>query len=58
MFMAKAWVAFFGSIVTALTAALSDDVFNATDTQQVILTMVPAFATLWAAYNAPYRPAP
>jgi len=56
MYMAKAWVAFFGAILTALTAALSDDVLGASDAQQVALTVIPALATLWAAYNAPYAP--
>lgn len=56
MFMAKAWAGFFGSILTALVAALSDDLFDATDTQQVVLTVVTALMTLWAAYNAPYAP--
>lgn len=53
---AKAWVAFVGTGVTALTAALSDDVFNINDTTQIIVTLVPAFATLYATYQAPYRP--
>ncbi len=53
---AKAWVAFAGSLVTALTAALSDDVFNASDTQQVVLTGVTALFTLAATYYAPYKP--
>ncbi len=48
---AKAWVAFAGSIVTALTAAMSDDVFSINDTEQVIVTLVPAFLTLWGVYQ-------
>lgn len=51
MYAAKAWVAFAGAIITALTAALSDDILNATDTQQIILTAVPAIATLWGTYQ-------
>lgn len=51
MTAAKAWVAFTGAIVTALTAALSDDILNASDAQQIILTAVPAIATLWATYQ-------
>jgi hypothetical protein len=50
---AKAWVAFAGTVVTALTAALSDDVFNIGDTTQIIVTLVPAFATLYATYQTP-----
>lgn len=52
---AKAWVAFAGTVVTALTAALSDDVFNINDTTQVIVTLVPAFATLYGVYQTPNR---
>ncbi len=58
MHTAKAWVAFVGTVVTALTAALSDDVFNINDTTQVIVTLVPAFATLWSTYQVPNRPTP
>ncbi len=53
---AKAWVAFAGSLVTALTAALSDDVFSASDTQQVVLTGVAALFTLVATYQIPNKP--
>ena len=50
---AKAWVAFVGTIATALGVALSDDVFNATDTQQIILAGVTAVSTLYAVYRVP-----
>ncbi len=53
---AKAWVAFAGSLLTAVTAAMSDDVFSATDTQQVILTGVTALFTLAAVYQIPNKP--
>ncbi len=56
MTTAKAWVAFVGSIVTALTSALSDDVFNVSDTQQVVLTAVPALFTLYATYQVRNQP--
>lgn len=56
MTAAKAWVAFAGSIVTALTAALSDDVLNASDTQQVVLTGVTALFTLYATYQVRNQP--
>lgn len=55
---AKAWVGFVGTIVTALTAALSDDVFNINDTTQVIVTLVPAFATLYGVYQTRNRATP
>jgi hypothetical protein len=55
---AKAWVAAVGSIVTALGAALSDDAFSASDTQQVILTVALAVGTLVSVYAVPNRPAP
>ncbi len=53
---AKAWVAAVGSIVTALGAALSDDVLSANDTQQVILTVALAVGTLVATYAVPNKP--
>lgn len=55
-FMAKAWVAFFGSILTAFTAGLSDDVFDINDTTQVVLTVVAAAFTLYATYRTRNRP--
>lgn len=50
---AKAWVAFVGTVVTSLNAALSDDVFNASDGAQVVSTVVLAIATLYATYRVP-----
>lgn len=52
---AKAWVAAVGALVTAVTAALSDDIFNVNDTVQVIVTMVPIVATLVTTYAVPNR---
>jgi len=52
---AKAWVAAIGAVVTAVTAALSDDVFNVDDTVQVIVTMVPIIATLVSTYAVPNK---
>lgn len=57
-YMAKAWVAFFMAVLTAVTAALSDDVFDINDTTQVIATVVMAIATLVTVYktrNAPSK---
>lgn len=53
---AKAWVAAIGALTTALTSALSDDVFDINDTTQVVVTMVPIVATLIATYAVPNRP--
>lgn len=53
---AKAWVGFAGSVITALTTALSDDYFSASDTQQVVLGTVTALFTLVAVYQVPNRP--
>ena len=50
-YMAKAWVAFVMAIVTALTAALSDDVFDVNDTTQVVATIIMSVATLVAVYK-------
>jgi hypothetical protein len=55
MRIAKAWVSFAGVLVTSLTAALSDDVVDISDTTQVIVTLVPALATLYAVYRTPNR---
>jgi hypothetical protein len=52
---AKAWVAATGAVVTALTAALSDDVFDVNDTVQIGITLVPIVATLWATYKVRNR---
>jgi hypothetical protein len=55
MTAAKAWVAFAGTLVTGLTAALSDNVFDINDTAQVVITLVPAFATLYGVYQTRNR---
>lgn len=52
---AKAWVAFVGSMTTALGVALSDDVLNAGDAQQIAVAAVAALATLYAVYKVPNR---
>lgn len=53
---AKAWVGALGAVVSALTAALSDDVFDINDTTQVIVSLVPVLATLYAVYQTRNRP--
>lgn len=50
MYMAKAWVAMLGSILTGVTAALSDDAFNISDGTQVAMTAATAIITLVATY--------
>ena len=49
--MAKAWVAFIGAIITGLTAAFADDIFNIDDVQQLAIVFVPALATLYSTYQ-------
>lgn len=49
---AKAWVAFSGSIVTALGAAFADDVFDAGDGANVASVIVLSAATLYAVYKS------
>jgi hypothetical protein len=56
MYMAKAWVSMLGAVLTALTAALSDDAFNVNDATQVAMTAVAAIITLVATYAVPNRP--
>lgn len=52
---AKAWVAAVGTLITALSAALSDDVFDINDTTQVVVTLVSAAASVYAVYKVPNR---
>lgn len=51
MVIAKAWAGFAGAIITALIAALSDDVLDINDTQQIIVTALSAGATMYAVYR-------
>jgi hypothetical protein len=53
---AKAWVAGLFMILTALVAALSDDVVDMNDTQQVIASIVAAVAGIYAVYQTRNRP--
>ncbi len=55
MYMAKAWVAFLGTVVTAMTAALGDDVLDLTDVQQVLVAAIPALVTLFSVYQIENR---
>jgi hypothetical protein len=49
--IAKAWAGLAGAIVTSLTAALSDDVFDINDGTQIALTVVSALGTMYAVYR-------
>lgn len=51
MTAAKAWVAGVGAVCTALTAALSDNVFDVNDTTQVVATVIMTAATIVAVYK-------
>jgi hypothetical protein len=55
MYMAKAVVAFLGAVVTALTAALADDVFSIGDVSQLVVTLVPIAITAVTTYAVPNR---
>jgi hypothetical protein len=48
---AKAWVGFAGAVVTALTTALADDIFDVGDTTALAVALIPALATLWGVYQ-------
>lgn len=56
MFMAKAWVAFLMSMLTAMSTALSDDYLDASDTQQVLVALVGGGITLYTVYQTRNRP--
>lgn len=55
MTAAKAWVAGLFMILTALVAALGDDVVDMNDTQQVIASIIAAFAGIVAVYQTRNR---
>lgn len=50
-FMAKAWVACFMAVLTSVSVALSDDVFDINDTTQVVIGAIGAVGTLYAVYK-------
>jgi hypothetical protein len=49
------WVAAAGSIVTALSAALSDNVFDINDATQVGITIVSIAGTMYAVWKTDNR---
>ena len=59
MTKAKMWAAAAGTLVTALIAALSDDVFDINDATQIGVTVVSIAGTMWAVWrtdNGPKTP--
>jgi hypothetical protein len=51
MTAAKAWVAALGMVVTSLSAAFADDVFNGSDAAAVVSTVVLAIVSVIAVYQ-------
>lgn len=56
MTAAKAWVAALGTVVTALSAAFADDVFNGNDAAAVVSTVVLAVVSVVSVYRVPNQP--
>lgn len=56
MTTAKMWVAAAGTLVTALTAALSDDVFDINDGTQIGVTVVTILGTMFAVWKVSNGP--
>jgi hypothetical protein len=52
---AKAWVAALGTVVTALSGAFADDVFNGNDAAAVTSTVVLAIVAVVAVYRVPNK---
>lgn len=52
---AKAWVAALFSVVTALSAAFADDVFDGNDAAAIASTVVLGAAGVWAVYRVPNK---
>lgn len=53
---AKTWVAAVGLVVTALSAAFADDVFNAGEVANVITALVTGAGSVYAVYKVPNKP--
>lgn len=53
----KAVVAAIGTAVTVLTAALADDVFNASEMGTFIATLIEGGTTVWAVWRVQNKPA-
>lgn len=50
---AKMIAAAVGTVATVLTAALADDVLNASETAVVVATAIEAGVTVWAVWRVP-----
>lgn len=53
---AKAIVAAVGTVVTALTAALADEVLSLDEVGQLVAVVIAAAATIWGVWRVPNRP--
>lgn len=53
----KAIVSAIGTVVTALSAALADDVLNQSEIGGLVVTIIAAGATIYAVWRVPNRPA-
>ena len=56
MTKAKALVAAAGTIVTALSAAFADNVFDGSEVGGVVSTVVTAGIAVWAVWRVPNKP--
>jgi hypothetical protein len=52
---AKAWVAALGTVVTSLSVALGDDIFDGNDAASVTSTVVLAIVSIYAVYRVPNK---
>lgn len=57
MRIAKAVAAAVGTAATVLTAALADDVFNASEMGTFIATLIEGGTTIYAVWRIPNKPA-
>jgi hypothetical protein len=56
MTKAKAVVAIIGALVTATTVALSDNVFDISDTTQLVVVLIEQAAIAYAVFAVPNKP--
>ncbi len=52
----KAWVALIGGIVTAMTAAFADNVFDTSDIVGLFTATFPLAVTVFTVYQVPNKP--
>lgn len=55
MTTAKAWVAAVGTVVTSLSAAFADNVFDGNDAAAVVSTVVLGIFSVFAVYRVPNK---